>query len=178
MLMALSTPLVAVVYGERWSAAAAPLLVLGPYAAIRVLEALLSDLLIAVGGTRYLFLLQSVWFVTLLPTMLICVGIWGTIGAAVAHVAVGVLVVLPFALIVINRRTVAGTAWVFQSIGRPLVGAVAAGAVARLVSAGSMSPWLTLGLGGGLGALTYLCLTGRWLRRHLIEVRRIYGPAR
>lgn len=91
-------PLVDVVYGHRWHASVAPLVVLVGLGGIRVLVGLLHDALLAAGRGRRLLALKGTWLLALLPALPIGVHLGGGVGAAYAHVAVAAVVVVPLLL--------------------------------------------------------------------------------
>jgi O-antigen/teichoic acid export membrane protein len=116
VLTGAAEPLVRVVYGVDWTPAAAALGWLGLLAALRILFELIYDYFVVLGSTRVVFSIQVIWFVALVPALYAGAQIAGIAGAAAAHVAVAVLVVLPLYLLELHR---AGIAW------RPLAACVA-----------------------------------------------------
>ena len=153
LLMALAGPVIVDVYGTRWSPAAPILVTLGLFASVRVVQVLLTDLLIATGHTPVLLRLQFIWLIALIPMMIVCTMRWGIIGAGIAHVVVGVFLILPLYLSAVRQRTGIGLGWLFASTGRPALGAVAAGLTAWFVGSSTEGSWVQL-LAGGLAGLT------------------------
>jgi PST family polysaccharide transporter len=168
LLAALSVPLIDVVYGARWHAAWSALVVLALFGAARTVLMLFSDLAIATGLTRRLFVIQALWLLTLIPVMVFCVTTWGIAGAGIAHALVVVLLVVPMYLLVLRRSTSIDLGRLLPCLVRPIGASLAAAGVAyaatRLVDA---QTWQLM-IGFGAGFLTYLLLSGTWL----LEVKR------
>jgi PST family polysaccharide transporter len=95
ILAALGGPILNLLFGSEWTAAAAAMAGLAVFSIGRVVTELLADLLVAVGATAILFCIQALWFLALLPTTLVGVHYMGIAGAAVAHAAVIGIVVIP-----------------------------------------------------------------------------------
>ena len=88
LLAALAHPLIVLLYGERWAAAAAVLVALGAFGALRVVLDLLATYLMAQGAARPVLYVQILWFVTLIPATAAGVHWLGIKGAGWAHLAV------------------------------------------------------------------------------------------
>ena len=173
--ISLATPLVTVVYGARWSPAATALMLLSVFGAARVIIALLSDLLVALGMTRGLLLLQVLWLGALVPAMVIGVRLWGIAGAGLAHAAVALVVVVPAYLLVIVRRSRVGVGWLITSTWMPLLASSACGIAAWAAARLPSSALLACAYGVVAGGATYLVLLGPWLRRLVRQLRSLYG---
>ena len=163
-LALLATPLITVVYGEKWAAAAAALAGLGVFGAVRVVFDLLATYLVAAGRTREVLAVQVLWLVALVPALLVGIRLGGLSGAGWAHVAVALLVVLPAYLLAIRREGVA--------IGRMFIGllpataaAIPAALAALYLQRSLSSPLSALAAGGAAFAVTYAGLILRWARR-------------
>jgi lipopolysaccharide exporter len=171
LCLALARPLVYAIYGARWGGAVSVLQVLTLFGLIRVVIAMLSDLLTAVGATRRLLLLQVIWLAALVPAMIILVRLRGVVGAGLAHVLVAALVVVPFYLVLVHGATAVTMRSLARASAVPFfASAVAAGAaygLSRLVG----GAWPALLVGGFGGLLVYLALTAVWIRGKLKEVR-------
>jgi O-antigen/teichoic acid export membrane protein len=94
LLGLLAGPIVAVLYGPRWSPAAGVLGFLAVLAAVRVVAYLVEDLLAATGRSRTVLWLQAVWLVALVAALPVGVGRYGIAGAGMAQAAVA-LGILP-----------------------------------------------------------------------------------
>ncbi len=175
LIMALSEPLVVAVYGHRWQPAAAPLLVMGLFTIVRLLQVMLTDLFTAVGQTKVILWIQALWLVVLVPVMLVAVQVAGTVGAALAHVAVGLVIVIPAYLFAVRARLDIGMSWLHWDLLRPLSASVAAGLMAYVVSRAIEAPLTALLAGAFGGGVVYLALVSRWLWRVLVELRSTYG---
>ncbi len=177
LLIALAEPLVIAVYGAKWAVAAMPLRVLGFLTIVRLVQALMNDLLTALGLTRHLFLTQVVWLVALIPAMLVLVLQSGVTGAAWAHLAVGVVIVIPLYLVMAVRKTAIGLGWIQARLLIPLAGAIVCGIVGYLTAHLLAAPMLALVVGGLAGSLAYLAVCGRWLYRLFVDFRAVYSSA-
>ena len=174
--MALANPLIATVYGERWAPAAAALVTLSLFGATRVVVSLLSDLLVALGLTRRLLVLQGVWLAVLVPAMVVGVKVWGIAGAGLANAAVALLVMIPAYLLASTHRSGLRLGWMIKPIAVPTVAAAAAGSAAWIVTQPIESSTLVqLLVGGCVGVVTFVLLAWRWLRRLRLTLRSLYG---
>src|SRR5215475_11551176 len=95
LLGLLATPLVSVVYGQRWAPAAQALQFLAVLGLIRVVVELLYDFLVAAGRSRQTMLLQGLWLALLVPALVVGAHLDALRGAALAQAAVAAGVVLP-----------------------------------------------------------------------------------
>ncbi len=102
-LAAAAPAIVVMLYGQRWSAAAVPLVGLAVFGALRVVFDLLATFLIAVGRTFWVLLVQVAWLVAMVPVMLVAVSRFGLAGAGWAHVVVAVAVVAPAYLLCLHK---------------------------------------------------------------------------
>ena len=169
-LAALASPLVSVVYGERWLDAVPVLAALGLFGALRVVFDLEVAYLLARGSSRAVLLVQLVWFVALVPAIVVGTRLWGIAGAGWAHLVVSVAVIFPAYLLVLRRAGV-HLRPLLAALWRPVPAAVLAGAAGWWVSRQCDSALLALALGCAAGAVVYAALLGSWLRRTLRESR-------
>lgn len=98
-LGAYAEPLLVTVYGAKWAPAAVALQLLAALGLLRVLVFVCYDLLVTFGGSSRLLGLHSAWLVVLLPALAVGTHLDGIRGAALAHVAVGVFLVVPLFLL-------------------------------------------------------------------------------
>ncbi|AMM32160.1 Polysaccharide biosynthesis family protein [Sinomonas atrocyanea] len=182
VLTALLAPdLVHVLYGDAWAAAAPILSVLAVYGALFVVALVASNLLVGTGHTVWVFLVQAVWLGSLVPTIVLGVQHFGVLGAAYAHVAVVLLVVVPaygFAL-----RRVLPQPWrlAVTALARPAAAAFAAGAAAALTALLLPGGLPRLLGAGAAGALVFLLVARRTIVRYLparavTRLRALKGP--
>ncbi|GAA1789012.1 oligosaccharide flippase family protein [Planosporangium flavigriseum] len=163
MLAVYALPATRVVYGPRWSAAAAALSFLAVLGALRVAMQFAADLLTAAGKARLTLVIQGGWIIALLPALVIGVTHAGIRGAGIAHVAVALCVAVPAHLAALATLRISPLD-VLRSAGRP----VAAGAAAALVAVGVQ--WLiaddlaTLVVGGLAGAAVFAVVARPILR--------------
>ena len=151
LTMALSVPLVLTLYGTKWAAAAGSLAVLSLYGAVFIVCLLFANMLTALGRTKFLLVLQLIWIGTLVPAMALGVHRDGILGAAYAHVAVIVPIVLPSYLLALKRVTGVRV----LALGRaalPALLAASAAALGAWAAASRLAPpivQLTAGLAAG-----------------------------
>jgi len=175
MCIGLAQPLVDAVYGEKWAATGPVLAVLAAYGSVRVIMALLSDVLVACGATRSLFWIQVAWICVLIPSMIFGAYWAGIVGVASAQVLVGVLLVVPLTMLVANRVISVPVLPLMKALLWPLVAAAISGLVAHAVGSLFTNPWLSLLVGGVSGTLVYAVLMMRWFRRLRAEIRGLYA---
>lgn len=165
-LAILSAPLIAVVYGDKWLAAAPVLAALGIFGALRAVFDVWAAYLLARGASRPVFWIQLLWFAALVPTTIFGIIWWGIAGAALAHVVVGMVLVLPaygFAL----HRAGASVGALLRNSWPPIAALVPAGTLAYLLTAQLASPVLALLVGGLAGAGLYVAIMYRWVLSHI-----------
>lgn len=176
LCIVLAHPLVVTVYGSQWAPAARLLMLLAVFGATRVIIALFSDLLVALGRTRQLFQLQLIWLTELVPAMIVLVYREHAFGAAMAHVLVVLGIVMPTYLLVLARARVPLRVLVMP-VGRPLAASGIAGVACWIAINQVSSSWAKLGTGVACFGPLYLTLLGRWLLSLWRELRNLYGPA-
>lgn len=166
-------PVVRVVYGDAWSAAAEPLRWLALAAVVRILAELVYDYLVIVGRTSWLLAVQVVWLAALAPAVVVGTHLGGLAGAALAQLVVGVVVVGPaYALALHQART---PAWrLLPGLLLPAAAGVVLLAVVSLPGLRGGPDLLVLGACGLATAAAWAVLLGR-LRPEVALLRR--GPA-
>jgi len=183
MMLALARPLVLAVYGEKWAESANVLQILAIYGVVFVVCLLFANMLTSFGRTKFLFILQLIWIGILVPAMALGVHKDGIVGAAYAHIAVIVPIVLPCYLFALRRVTGAR----FAALGRAVVPALLASSAAALAARGVASqlniPLAQLIGGLAVGGLVYLVCAGRQVAALLGQgqtaqrVLHLYGAA-
>ena len=167
LTVVMSADLIGVLYGPQWSAAAPVLSVLAIYGALFVVTLLLSNLLVGIGCTRRVFAVQALWLAALLP----CVGLgtmWlGIEGAALAHVAVIVVVVIPVYLWALRPAMQSAPRLLYKAVGGPFAAATLAGGAAYVSSFAIGGGLLRLAVGGTCGVAVYLLVALPMLRAEL-----------
>jgi lipopolysaccharide exporter len=161
---ALATPLVRVLYGQKWLAASPVLAPLTLYGSISVLCLLFANVLSGFGDTRRLFYAQIPWLCALIPAMAFGIELDGITGAAWAHIVVICLVALPVYVIMLKRTTSTSLRPMVRAAAFPILAALAGGVVAALVSSVMPTPFVQLVVGGAAGGLLYVVLVARQLR--------------
>jgi len=148
LIAALATPLVGILYGDKWLPAIAALQWLVLLGALRVMLELCYDLLIAVGRAGSLVRVQIGWLVALALALPAGAHFGGIAGVALAQGIVAAAIVLP-----LNARLLAGSGLRIGEMLRALEPVVIAGAAGALTAVAVLrfdAPrWLTL-LGGGV----------------------------
>jgi O-antigen/teichoic acid export membrane protein len=95
LLGTLAEPLIHLVYGERWTAAAPVLTLLAVLGLLRVVYELSYDCLAAAGGRSKLLGVQGLWLSALVPALLIGARLRGIVGVGAGHVVIAALLVGP-----------------------------------------------------------------------------------
>jgi lipopolysaccharide exporter len=176
MLAALAHPLVAFLYGERWNDSAAVLAALGFFGGLRVALDLLATYLMARGASRPVLYIQLLWFVALIPTVIVAIHWHGVAGAAWAHLVVGALIVLPAYAVALARLGTSPRVLV-QSLWLPLLASVPTWWVAHTLAGAIDNSFLALLAGGVAGCLTYGAITYRRVRQLLGRDKQQQAPA-
>ena len=164
LLAVLALPVVLVLYGDRWTPSAAALAGLGAFGALRILMDVLATYLIARGQVSAVLWTQVIWIVGLVPAMLVGIHWGGLAGAGWAHLAVGVVLVLPVYLMAV-RRSGARVGSVLGHVWQPVVAMAPAAVAAHLVAERFGHPLAALFAGGVAGSLVYAAFIGRWALR-------------
>lgn len=125
-------PIVRFVYGEAWHAAAGPLRFLALVGAFRIVLELAYDYLVVRQRSTSLLVVQAVWFVALVPAVMLGAHLGGTSGAALGQLAVVAAVVLPWYLVLLARADVDRGRTV-RALGVPALGSGVLALVGLLV---------------------------------------------
>ena len=148
-------PLVRIVYGSEWLGSAPVLVWLAALGAARVVLELLYDLLVALGDTRRLFVLQIAWLGALAVALPLGELGGGIVGVAVAHCAISVLLVIPLHAWLVGRKLTLSPAALLRVVPLPLL--TAALVVAVAVGTQAVLPDLAaLAVTGAVGGLLTL----------------------
>jgi PST family polysaccharide transporter len=174
LVMALSRPIVLTLYGERWAAAAAVLSILACYGLISVVGALFSYMLVAMGRSKFVLAVQSIWLAGLVPAMAIGVRKDGIVGAAIAHIVIIGPIVLPCYLIALKRATGVRISLLAKAAFPPLAAAAAAACLAWLTASRFESPLVQLLAGLAAGGSFYVVVTAPQLIVLLMRGRAIH----
>lgn len=170
VLAALSGPVIEVVYGVKWLPAAPVLAALGIYGSLRVAFDIFAGYLYARGRSAPVLWIQIISLLALVGAMIFATRAYGIVGAAWAHVAVAIGIVLPAYAIVLRRSGVQlaefiRAAWWPTVVALPVVAVAMA---ANLLLDHALAALLAGG-GGSLGV--YALLMRPWLRRRIIAMR-------
>lgn len=160
---AFAGPLVLVVYGANWQAASPVLSVLSFYGVAFVSGLLFGGILVSVGRTGPLLIVQAVAIVCLVPALWIGISSAGLIGLGVAHISVICCITLPIYIRSMRRVVPIRVVTLLSAVARPAVTTLAAVAAALAASA-VLAPELARLIAGFLvGAAVYA-----GLNRHLL----------
>ncbi len=159
LLGVLGGPLVRVVYGGRWSDAAAPLALLAVLGGARVALELAYDFLVSAGRSTTAFRLNLLWLASLVPLLIVSAHIGGITAVAAGHVIAVAVVVLPAHLVALHRLGVSSRS-IVGPITRPLVGGAACGVAAWLTAWAVPGDLGSLVVGAAAGVLVYGALVG------------------
>lgn len=166
LLAALASPLVLLLYGERWGASATVLAALGFFGATRVAFDLMAAYLVAHGAARTVLCVQVIWTIALVPAVVFATQRWGIAGAGWSHVVVAGAVVLP-AYAVVLRRSGVPMLGILGALCPPMAAAAPAWWISSAIGDAIDAPVLALLAGGTVGVATYGILIQAWVRRLL-----------
>ena len=155
MVMVLARPLVLTLYGARWASSATVLSILSCYGLISVVGVLFSNMLAALGRSKFVLAVQLIWLVGLVPAMAIGVHEDGIVGAAIAHIVIIGPVVLPCYLVALRRVTGVRVSLLVEAAFPPLAVAVAAACLAWCAASRFESPLVQLTVGVAAGGSLY-----------------------
>lgn len=156
-------------YGSQWAAAAPILAILAFYGGIFVVSLLLSNFLVGTGRSGWVFSIQLIWLVALVPAVAGGIHFMGLEGAAYAHVVVIVLVIIPMYLAAMRKVSAGVPRLLGKAVIWPLCAAALAAVMAWFGVALLDGPVIRLLLGGSLGAIFYLALVWPRLRHYVPE---------
>jgi len=184
LVMVLAHPLVLTVYGGHWVRAATILPILSCYGLISIVGVLFSNMLAALGRSKFVLAVQLIWLAGLLPAMAIGVHEDGIVGAAIAHIVIIGPVVLPCYLFALKRATGIRAGLLARAAFAPFAAAVAAAGLAWFTASEFDSPPVQLVAGLAAGGLLYVTVTapqlillvmrGRALNPRVMGVLRAY----
>jgi hypothetical protein len=156
LMMVLSRPLVLTLYGAKWAASAEVLSILSLYGAISVICILFANMITSLGKAKFTLVVQLLWLGALVPAMAVGIHRNGIVGAAAAHIAVIVPLVLPSYLFALRRATGIRFMMLGKAVLPPLLAASAAALAARATAAQFASPLVQLLSGLTVGSVTYV----------------------
>jgi PST family polysaccharide transporter len=171
-LATLSGPAIGLLYGDRWRPAAAALVGLALFGAVRVIFDLFATYLISLGATRPVLLVQAWWLLIMVPGMIAGVSWLGLAGAGLSHLVIAIVFVLPAYLVCLQRIGVRPAALLRSCLPPTLVAVPAAAILLGLAGLG-LPDLATVLLGALIGAGLFAVALGRWWLRRL----RSLGPA-
>ena len=161
MMLVLARPLILTLYGAKWAASADVLAILSIYGVASMVCLLFANMLTSFGRTKSLFFLQLIWIGTLVPAMVLGVRMDGIVGAAYAHIAVIVPIVLPSYLLALKRVTGVRLTALGKAALPPFLASAAAALAARAAASQLHSPLAQLIAGLAAGGVVYVIGAGR-----------------
>lgn len=162
-LAVFAEPILRILYGDRWTAAAPALQFLSVLAVGRILAELAYDYFISVDRNVFNLMLHVLWLAALLVALVVGAKMGGVGGVGAAHAAVVVLVVLPLLVGGLKSSGVTARA-LWTASRRPLLAALPMVAVAAAVAALWQNAWAVVLVGGPVCVVTYLALNRPVLR--------------
>ncbi|MBD3923152.1 oligosaccharide flippase family protein [Nocardioides cavernae] len=171
--VALAPGLVRTVFGETWAGAAPVLAVLAVYGVAFAFTLLYVNLLVAIGATTKLLVVQVAWVSALVPAMVWGIQIGGLVGAAWAHVAVVLVVSLPGYLWALRSQLGPLPAALGTTLLRPAGAAALAGGSAWIVDRWIGGVVLGFLAGGVVAVVVYLVAAWSMIEQDLPEVGRL-----
>ncbi|MFF4413268.1 oligosaccharide flippase family protein [Streptosporangium sp. NPDC001559] len=157
LLGVLAPAVIAFLYIPRWEPAAEVLSFLSVLMVVRMMTALVVDILAAMGATKATMWLNLGWAVALIPSLILGAQLDGIRGAAIAHAVVALVVAVPLSVLTMRRAGVV-LGPVVSALGRPVLGGVlcAAVTVALVTIISDGIPFVHLAVAGGAGLLVYV----------------------
>ncbi|MGW5363362.1 lipopolysaccharide biosynthesis protein [Actinopolymorpha pittospori] len=122
----LAGPFLRLVFGGQWAPAAPVLTWLAVLGGVRVAQGLVFDVLVAVGRSATTLVVKLVWFVALVPALLMAAHLGDIETVALAQAAVGVVVSLPLFLMA-SRLVGVRLSALWPQLVRPAIAGVCAG---------------------------------------------------
>jgi PST family polysaccharide transporter len=171
VLTGAAEPLISVVYGPEWTPAANALLWLGLLAGLRIFFELVYDYFVVLGGTRVVFTVQVIWLIALVPALYVGANLAGVAGAAAAHVAVAIAVVLPIYVFELRRAGIAPRPLAASAV-LPIAGGIAVAFVALAAQRLIDLDVLALGVTGA-ALLAVLGIEARRMRTTVDHLRTV-----
>lgn len=165
-LIVFATPLISVIYGDKWSISSGPLLGLAGFGVLRVVFDVMATFLIAKGESGQILWIQALWLFALAPSVWLSMEWYGITGVGWAHVVVALAFVYPMYLAAMRKHGLRvkeltlGPAW-------PVAAAVIAALLAWAASRSLNNEVLALLGGGSVGLAAYTALTFKWVMRRL-----------
>jgi lipopolysaccharide exporter len=159
LCFACARPLVLTIYGAKWADSVPPLKVLALYGCLSIICLLFSNIIAGLGRSKGLLAIQLGWLAALVPAMTLGVRLDGIEGAAAAHVAVIVPVVVPSYLLVLHMLTGTRVRSLLVAVGPAALASTLAAIIAVRAGALFTVPALQLIAGLGCGGISYAAMT-------------------
>lgn len=167
MLALLAAPVIEIVYGHRWLAAAPILAILGFFGALRTLFDLAVAFLLARGHSAAVLVVQIAWLSILIPALYLATDMFAGAGTASGHLVAAIVIAMP-AYCWALARAGASLRLLWQAIWPPVAAGIPTAAATIVAMEWVNGPVLRLLVGGIAGCCVYLLFIGLWLRRRLV----------
>lgn len=155
LLACYAEPMLAFVYGEKWTPAAQALQILALLGLVRVVLFIGYDLLVAFDSNRLLLGLQAIWLAAMVPTLLLGTKLDGIRGASLALLAVAALIMVPAFAIVLRRKGLR-LGSTMRACRRPAIGGVLVALSSIVVLTYVEGSFARLAVGGLVALTVYL----------------------
>ncbi len=169
----LSQQIVQFVYSSKWLPAAVPLRYLVFLGGARVIFEVCIDFVVAHGNSKWALWLRLVWFVALIPALMLGAHTDNIRGVGIAHITVAGFVIFPLILVMLNRQGISVARFLSTFI-RPLLAIAPAIVGMVLVRNVSSNNFLEILIVGTVGTLLYiLCVLpgNNALLKPIIKIR-------
>lgn len=176
LLATLATPVINLLYGPQWMGAAIALTGLAAFGALRIVFDFAATFLVAAGATRSVLTIQLIWLTVLIPGMYIGLKEFGLLGAGLAHVVVGLVVVLPAYLLCMRMAGVHVLKFLQQWI-LPTVAVVPAAITCGWIGVTVENPLLALAAGGLVSIVMYVLPLGKWIVHKVKDLKEFESSA-
>jgi PST family polysaccharide transporter len=156
LIAVLATPMVSLLYGERWLPSTGALRFLMILMVVRMLTGIAMDIFMSTGATRWALLINGGWLAVLIPALWVGAEVDGGRGVAIAQAAVGLFVAVPLAVFALQRIGVRLSP-VARQLARPMLAGALGGAAALLArSVLGSNALVQLLVAGTVGLTVYL----------------------
>jgi PST family polysaccharide transporter len=174
LLVTLARPLVRLVYGDQWTAAAGALRFLALLGLLRVAYELAYDCMVACGRRRSLLAIQGWWLVALIPVLIVSAHLHGIAGVGAGHIIVAGPLVAPGFVWALHKAGI-HTRVILRACARPFAGGIVMAAVSLGVLRLDLPTDIGLVLSGTFALLAYLPIV--WPVKTLLQEGFGRGPA-
>lgn len=163
VLSVLAGPVIDLIYGPQWAAAAGPLRYLAILGLLRVVFEAAYDCLVAAHRRRDLLAIQSLWLISMIPALWLCARRDGITGVGIGHAVVAAALIGPAYVVALARAGVRPLA-LARAAALPGLWGLLATAVTALVHHWTGNGLVALVASGSAAMVAYSPIL-LWLRR-------------